>query len=173
LWIVVENISGATMQKNPNEFDRSAFWRSPQEQQYANGYPGMYAPQPPAAFQGQRQQQPGGGVQPKRQARMPKAQAVALARTLKRWLLVVSLAGFASLSGLVAYHQAGATTSQKSSPSTQATPTATSSSQQDDNSFFNQQNGNNFGTNTSSSQGSSDGSNNSSPSAPASGSSVS
>ena len=161
------------MQKNPNEFDRSAFWRSPQEQQHANSYPDMYAPQPPAAFQGQRQQQLGGGIQPKRKARMPKAQAVALALTLKRWLLVVSLAGFASLSGLVAYHQTGATTSQKSSSSTQATPTATSSSQQDNNSFFNQQDGNNFGTNTSSSQGSSDGSNNSSPAAPASGSSVS
>jgi hypothetical protein len=41
---------------------------------------------------------------------MPKVQALALARTLKKWLAVASLVGFLSLSGLVAYHQVGTTT---------------------------------------------------------------
>lgn len=167
------------MQKNPHEYDKSISWQTPQHQQYTGGYPAYQQPagsysiyQQPEALQTQRPGQPGRGTQPKPPARMPKARALALAQALKRGFVVVSLAVFALFSGLVAYHQAGATTAQKSSSSTQATPTATSS-QQDDNGFFNQQEGNNLGTNTTSSQGSSSGSNNSSSSSPASGSGVS
>ena len=91
---------------------------------------------------------------PKSPERMPKARALALARTLKKWLVVASLASFSIFSGLVAYHQVGTTaTSTKSGESKQTTASATPSSSQTSNSnnFFKQQGGNNFGSNSSSS----------------------
>jgi hypothetical protein len=86
---------------------------------------------------------------PKPPKPMPKARALALVRTFKKWLVVASLAAFVSLSGLVAYHHVGTAASQPSSGSSQTTPT-TSSSSQDSNGFLNQQGGNNFGSSNSS-----------------------
>jgi hypothetical protein len=82
----------------------------------------------------------------------PKARALALARTLKRWLAVASIVGFGTFSGLVALHQVGTTASQStqsSSGSSQKSSTSSSSSQ-NSNSFLNQ-GGNNLGSSTSSS----------------------
>ncbi len=93
---------------------------------------------------------------PKPSKPMPKARALALVRTFKKWLVVASLAAFVSFSGLVAYHHVGTAASQ------------TSSSSQDSNGFLNQQGGNNFGS-SNSSQGSTSGTSNSSQ-APVSGS---
>ncbi len=102
-------------------------------------------------------------VQKPKPERMPKARAMALAQTLKRWLVVASLVSFGALSGLVALHPVSATASTtsnstsnntKSSTSSQAAPATSSSSQNDDNSnnsgFFNQPGGNNFGSSNSS-----------------------
>lgn len=105
--------------------------------------------------------QHGVGQKPKAPEKMPKARTLALARTLKRWLAVVSIMGFGTFSGLVALHQVGTTASQStqtSSGSSTTTPTTTSSSStstsssssQNSNGFFNQ-GGNNFGSSTSSS----------------------
>lgn len=93
-------------------------------------------------------QQRGVGQKPKPPERMPKAQALALARTFKHWLVVASLVGFGTFSGLAAYHQVGTATrqsdqsNQTSSGPSQGIPTTPSSS----NGFFNQQGGNNFGS---------------------------
>lgn len=59
-------------------------------------------------------------------ARMPKARALELAGTLKRSLIVVSLATFASFSGLAAYHQAHAsgTVGPTNNPQTSASANA-------------------------------------------------
>src|SRR6266704_6307023 len=71
------------------------------------------------------------GQKPKAPEKMPKARALALARTLKRWLAVASIVGFGTFSGLVALHQVGTTASQSthtSSGSSTTTSTTTSSS---------------------------------------------
>jgi hypothetical protein len=89
--------------------------------------------------------------QPKPAGRMPKAQALALISKFKQWLVVASLVGFGTFSGLAAFHQVNtpAAASQTSSGSSQTTTSATSSSQSSNN-FFNQQGGNNFGSSSSS-----------------------
>lgn len=91
-------------------------------------------------------------------AKMPKARALALASTLKKWLVAASVVGFGTLSGMVALHQVGTTTavsqsttsSSSSSASQSATSTPTNISAEDDDDdddgFLNQK-GNNFGTN--------------------------
>lgn len=132
-------------------------------------------------------QQRGGAYSPKSAERMPKARALALARTLKKWLVIASLASFGTFSGLVAYHQVGTTATSTKSGSSQKTVSATPSSSQNSNSnsFFKQQGGNNFGSNNSSSTSASgsdsssstsvggSGGSSSSSSTPVSGSSVS
>lgn len=61
--------------------------------------------------------------------RMPKAQAVSMARTLKRSMVVTSIAVFGVLSGLVATHLQTTTTSQSTStPASQNTSSSSSSS---------------------------------------------
>src|SRR5579864_5929857 len=44
---------------------------------------------------------------PKAPAKMPKAQALAMANTFKRWLVVASFVGFGTFSTLAAFHQIG------------------------------------------------------------------
>jgi hypothetical protein len=175
------------MENNPYEYDQRAAWQMPQHQPYnTNTYPGAYINQPPGAAQAQRTQQapktqqtPGRRAQTPPPARMPKARAVALTRLLKKGLVVMSLATFASFSGLVAYHQLSSTSSQKTS-----TTTASSSTQNKNNTFFKQQGATNLGTSTvtatataassaataTSTSGSSSGPNTGSTSGPASGS---
>jgi hypothetical protein len=171
------------MENNPYEYDKRAQGQIPHYQSYNNTYPGASVNQQPGAPQALRQQQaPRQRVQTPPPARMPKARALALVNVFKKSLVVMSLATFASFSGLVAYHQISTTASQKSS-----TSTTTSSSQQKNNTFFNQQGDNNLGTSTptptatatesnstaTTTSGSSSGSNTNPTSGPASGSSVS
>lgn len=112
---------------------------------------------------------------------MPKARALALVNTLKKSLVVASLAAFVSFGGLAAFHQVGTTASKTASTSS----TSTSSSQNSSKNILKQTGGNKIGTSTSSkgttsssssssssSQGTSSGTSSSSSSA-ASGSSVS
>ena len=157
------------METNPYEYDRTVPW-IPQQQQRPVGTQ-FTAPRAPVGTQFTA---PNRAPKPKSAERMPKARALALARTLKKSLVIASFVSFGTLSGLVAFHQVGTTTSnnsqtnQSSSKSSQATATATPSSS---NGFFDQQGGNNLGS-SSSSQGSTSGSSNSSQS-PVSGSGVS
>lgn len=176
------------MENNPYEYDKRVAWQMPQNQPYNNTYPGAYINQPPGAAQALRQQQvPQTRQEPRMQqtrgaktpppARMPKARAVALTRLFKKGLVVMSLATFASFSGLVAYHQLSTTSSQKTS-----TTTTSSSTQKNNNTFFNQQGDDNLGTSTAtatassstatatSTTGSASGSNTGSTSGPVSGS---
>jgi hypothetical protein len=145
------------METNPYEYDRTVPWVPQQNQRYDSRYftprtpvgAQFIAPTPPVA--------PSRGPKPRSPERMPKARALALARTFKKWLTIASVVCFGTLSGLVAFHQVGTTTShpnQSSSKSSQATATPSSS-----NGFFDQQGGNNFGS-SNSSQGSTDGSSN-------------
>jgi hypothetical protein len=93
----------------------------------------------------------GAGQKPRVPEKMPKARALALAQTLKKWLAVVSIVGFGTFSGLVALHQVGTTASQSTQTSSGSSTTSTSSSSsQKSNSFLNQ-GGNNLGSSTSSS----------------------
>jgi hypothetical protein len=81
---------------------------------------------------------------------MPRARALALTNTLKRWLVIASIVGFGAFGGLVAFHQVGTTASQTSSTSSNTNSTSSSSSQNSNN-FLNQQGGNTSGTSSSSS----------------------
>src|SRR5207245_2228404 len=95
-----------------------------------------------------------GNQKPRPPEKMPKARALALVRTLKRWLVVASLVSFGTFSGLVALHQVGSTTvaSQSSSTSSGSSQTTSSSnsSTQNSSSSLNQQGGNNIGSSSSS-----------------------
>ncbi len=151
------------METNPYQYDTTVRWIPQQNQLYEGRHVTARTGQPqPPVLQNQRPQ-PGSGIQkPRPPEKMPKARALALAHTLKKWLVIASLVSFGTFSGLVAFHQVGTTTSQtnqtnKASPgSSQATPTTSSSSQNSDG-FLKQQGGNNFGT-SSSTQGSTSGS---------------
>ena len=154
------------METNPYEYDRTVPWVPQQNQRYDSRY---FTPRTAVRAQFIAPSPPARGPKPISPERMPKARALALARTLKKWLTIASIVCFGTLSGLVAFHQVGTTTShtnQSSSKSSQATATPSSS-----NGFFDQQGGNNFGS-SNSSQGSTSGSSNSSQ-APVSGSGVS
>jgi hypothetical protein len=146
------------MEMNPYQYDNyvRTVPRAPQQNQYTEGryVTAGTGQQRSPVLPNQRPQQRGGTHSPKSPERMPKARALALARTLKKWLIIASLASFSIFSGLVAYHQVGTTaTSTKSGESKQTTVSATSSSSQNSNSnsFFTQQGGNNFASNSSSS----------------------
>jgi hypothetical protein len=56
--------------------------------------------------------------------RMPKARALALVKVFKRWIVMTSLVGFLSLSGLAALHRTG-TTATSSTHIASATTTTT------------------------------------------------
>jgi hypothetical protein len=169
------------MENNPFGYDKRAQWQTPHYQSSTNAYPDASVNQQPGAPQALRQQQaPRQKAQTPPPARMPKARALALVTVFKKSLVVISLATFASFSGLVAYHQISTTASQKSS-----TSTTSSSSQQQNNTFFNQQGDNNLGISTptatattsnstaTATSGSSSGSNTNPAPGPASGSNVS
>lgn len=73
--------------------------------------------------------------------RMPKAEALALVSTFKKWLIVASLVSFGVFSGLVAYHQADTAANQMPADPSQVMPDTPPSS----GGFFDQQGGDNFG----------------------------
>ena len=161
-----------TMETNPYDYDTTVQWTPQQNQFYEGGYASAQIRQQqlPRA-QHPRAPQSAVGQRPRAPEKMPRARALALAQGLKRWLVVASIVGFGTFSGLAALHQVGTTASQSAKSSSGSSTTSTSSSSsQNSNSFFNQ-GGNNLGS-SSSSSGSTSGSSSSSSTA-ASGSSVS
>ena len=144
------------METKLKNYDTHASWIPQQNQLYEDRYVTAQAGQqrlPRPQNQGFSQRDV--GQKPKPAGKMPKARALALARTFKKWLVVASLVGFGTFSGLVAVHQVGTTASQSTqtssgSSTTSTTTSTTSSSSQNSNSFLNQ-GGNNLGTSTSSS----------------------
>src|SRR6266700_7497541 len=133
------------METKLKDYDTPASWISQQNQLYdASARAGQQRlPRP----QNQGLSQRAVGQKPAALAKMPKARALALARTFKKWLVVASIVGFGTFSGLVALHQVGTTASQStqtsSGSSTTTSTTTSSSSSQNSNGFFNQ-GGNNF-----------------------------
>jgi hypothetical protein len=142
------------MKTNPYEYDRTIPWIPQQNQFYQGSY--ITTPtnrQPSAMPNHQRPQQRVVNHKPNSSQRMPKVQALALARTLKKGIVIASLVSFGTLSGLVAFHQITGATNQVSSGSSHSTSSSTStstSSSQSSNSLLNQQGGNNFGSSNSS-----------------------
>ena len=163
------------METNPYEYDTSVQWRPQQNQLYEGRYvsPRTGQQQPPV-LQNQRPQLRSGNEKPKPPEKMPKARALALARSFKKWLVVASLVSFGTFSGLVAFHQVGSTTTASRSTSTSSGSSQTTSSSKSSSSNFLNQGGNNVGS-SSSSQGSTSGSSSSSSSSstPVSGTSTS
>jgi hypothetical protein len=147
------------METNPYQYDTSLPWMPQQNQIYAGeGVAPQAAPQqrlPRSQNQGGPQK--GAGQKPRAAQKMPKARALALANTLKRWLAVASIVGFGTISGLAAFHQVGTTSTQstQSSSGSSKTNATSSSSSQNSNNFLNQQGGNTSGTSSSSSSSSS------------------
>ncbi len=141
------------METNPYEYSTTVPWIPQQNQLYESAY--VTTPsgsQRPPVSQNQGLAQRGVGQKSKPPERMPKARALALVRTFKKWLVVASVVSFGTFSGLAAFHQVSTTTSQAtntSSGTSQKTSTTTSSSQSS-NSFLNQQGSNNFGSSNSS-----------------------
>lgn len=141
------------METNPYEYSTIVPWIPQQHQLYENTYVATRAGQqrpPLPPNQGLAQRSVGQKAKPPE--RMPKARALALVRTFKKWLVVTSLVSFGTFSGLAAFHQVGTTTGQAthtSSGTSQNTSTTTSSSQNSNN-FLNQQGSNNFGSSNSS-----------------------
>lgn len=139
------------MDTRPYHYDNTAQWLPPQEQFFeARSAPARPSQQP---YQRQRQQEGGSARTPAKP--MPKASALALTRTLKRWLVATSLVGFLAFGGLVALHQSDSTTTASQTPVTSSGSGAsqtnsTSSSDDDSNSFLQQQGGNTGGTDNSS-----------------------
>ncbi|HEX9135152.1 MAG TPA: hypothetical protein VF844_22930 [Ktedonobacteraceae bacterium] len=131
------------METNPYEYDRPLPW-IPQENRLdeASYIPARPAHQP-SALQYQEWQQRVQGQKPRLQERMPKARALELVSVYKKRLIVASLVVFGLLSGLVAYHQAGAAANQGQVDPSQSAP----ATQPSNGGFFDQQGGNNFGSN--------------------------
>ena len=141
------------METNPYEYSTTVPWIPQQNQLYESAYVTTSSgSQRPPVSQNQGLAQRGVGQKSKPPERMPKARALALVRTFKKWLVVASVVSFGTFSGLAAFHQVSITTSQAtntSSGTSQKTSTTTSSSQSS-NSFLNQQGSNNFGSSNSS-----------------------
>jgi hypothetical protein len=141
--------TGDTMETNPYEYDKTVPWIPQQNQLYKGRTVTARTNRHPYSQQDYLPQQRGIGQKPKPPERMPKAQTLALVRTFKQWLVVASLVGFGTFSGLAAYHQVGTAnkqSNQTSSGPSQGIPATPSSS----NGFFDQQGGNNFGSSNSS-----------------------
>src|SRR2546429_6093537 len=124
------------METKPYEYDRTVPWVPQQNQRYDGRYFTPRTTQQPVGAARSAQfiaSSPPGvarGPKPRSPERMPKARALALARTLKKWITISSIVCFGTLSGLVALHQVGTTashTNQPSSKSSQATATPSSS----------------------------------------------
>ena len=143
------------METNPKEYDTRASWTPRQNQLYESRFVTAQAGQ--QQLPGSRNPgltQHGVGQKPGAPEKMPRARALALANTLKRWLVIASIVGFGAFGGLVAFHQVGTTASQTSSASSNTNSTSSSSSQ-NSNKFLNQQGGNTSGTSSSSTSSSS------------------
>ncbi|HEX6552383.1 MAG TPA: hypothetical protein VF026_06455 [Ktedonobacteraceae bacterium] len=138
------------METNLIDYDTRASWIPPQNQHYEGG---IVTPQDsrqelPRPRNGALPQH-GVSQKPRTAEKMPKKQALALARTLKRWLVVASIVSFGTFGGLVAFHQVATTASQIASGSSKTNSTSSSSSKNSNN-FLKQQGGNTSGTSSSS-----------------------
>jgi len=148
------------METNPYEYNsnnESVAW-TPQQNRPDPPYEGRYVreytrQQQPSNVQNQKLQLAGKEQKPKAPERMSKARALNLVHKFKKVLVVGSIVGFGSFSGLAAYHQAITTTSQTSS-NTQSTP-ATGSSSNSSSSSSNTSSSNSSSSNTGSNFGSS------------------
>src|SRR5947209_13086327 len=130
------------MEMNPYEYDRTVPRRLQQNQLYeGRSVTEQVGQSRPPVLENQK---------PKSPARMPKAQALALVSKFKQWLVVASLVGFGTFSGLAAFHQVNATAAASQTSSVSSQTSSTTSSSQSSNNFFNQQGGNNFGSSNSS-----------------------
>ncbi len=141
------------METNPYEYSTIVPWIPQQNQLYESAYVTTRSgSQRPPVSQNQGLAQRGVGQKSKPPERMPKARALALVRTFKKWLVVASVVSFGTFSGLAAFHQVNTTTSQatKTSSGTSQKTSTTTSSSQSSNSFLNQQGNNNFGSSNSS-----------------------
>ncbi len=151
---IVLNRLEMKMETHSYKYDTTIPWIPQQNQVYEGGgvTPRVDQQQLPRP-QNQGLPQRSGGQKPRAAEKMPKARALALANTLKRWLAVASIVSFGTISGLVAFHQVGTAASQsaQSSSGSSNTNSTSSSSSQNSNSFFNQQGGNTSGTSSSSS----------------------
>ena len=151
------------METNLIDYDTRASWIPPKNQHYEGG---LVTPQDSRQElprpQNRGLPQRGVGQKPRAAEKMPKKQALALARILKRWLVVASIVSFGTFGGLVAFHQVGTTASQISSGSSKTNSTSSSSSKNNNN-FLKQQGGNTSGTSSSSSSSSSTSSSSSKP----------
>jgi hypothetical protein len=135
-----------TMETNFKDYDTRASWIPQQNQPYEGGVAMPQGARQQLArpqTQGMPQRVMGLAQKPKLPEKMPKARALALANTFKRWIVVASIVGFGTFGGLVTLHQVGSTATQTSS--------TTSSSTQSSGSFLQQQGSNNIGTSSSSS----------------------
>jgi hypothetical protein len=151
---------------NPYENNQQVPWVPQQGQRYD----GAYNSQPYVPYAGQRQNQEYQKYQrpqqapaqqnqplthksaqqkPRQPEKMSKARALALAGTLKRWLVVASFVGFGTFSGLAAFHQVSSTTTSSHSSSSSSQNSSSSSSTSG--SSLNQSGSNNFGSSSSSS----------------------
>ena len=143
------------METHPKDYDTRASWTPRQNQLYESRFVTAQAGQQQLpGSQNPGLTQHGAGQTPRAPETMPRARALALANTLKRWLVIASIVGFGAFGGLVAFHQAGTTASQTSSASSKTNSTSSSSSQNSNN-FLNQQGGNTSGTSSSSTSSSS------------------
>lgn len=161
------------MEANPyhyTSYDQFSLPWEPQHPIYEGNYSAARMAQRSAAPQAQESQQAAAVQKPKVPKAMPKPRALAIASTLKRWVVVTSLAAFVSLGGLATLHHVGTTASTTSSTST-STKSTTTSSQQSSSNVLKQSGGTTVGT-TGSSQNTSSSSTSSSSTA-VSGSSVS
>jgi hypothetical protein len=139
------------MDTNPYEYDSTLPWMPHQnEVNKAVIVNAQIGQQQLSQSQSQRVPQRSVGQRPATQVKMPKARALALANSLKRFLAVASIVGFGMFGGLVAMHQVSTTTTQstQSTSGSSNTSSKSSSSSQNSNSFFNQQGGNTSGTNS-------------------------
>jgi len=141
------------METNPYEYSTTVPWIPQQNQHYESAYVTTRSgSQQPPVSQNQGLAQRGVGQKSKPPERMPKARALALVRSFKKWLVVASVVSFGTFSGLAAFHQVSTTTNQatKTSSGTSQKTSTTTSSSQSSNSFLNQQGSNNFGSSNSS-----------------------
>ena len=136
------------METHPKDYNTRASWTPRQQHLPGSRNPGLT--------------QHGAGQKPRAPEKMPRARALALANTLKRWLVIASIVSFGAFGGLVAFHQVATTASQTSSASSNTNSTSSSSSQNSNN-FLNQQGGNTSGTSSSSTNSSSTSSSSSTP----------
>src|SRR5436309_5789761 len=148
------------MKTHPYEYDRTLPWIPQQNQVNEGGRVTAYSGQqqlPRSQNQGLPKHSV--GQKPRVPEKMPKARALALANTFKRWFAVASIVGFGTLGGLVALHQVGTSTttsqSTQSSSGSSNTSSTSSSSSQSSNNFLKQQGGNTSGTSSSSTSSSS------------------